>query len=307
MEDAGCGRLRLFIVGYPLEYTLSPQIYMEWARREGIPLDYSVERPSSPASLPLYTSGCRRDPCCLGFNVTMPYKAVILGLLDRIEAHARVIEAVNTVYKHEAGLAGTNTDWLGVLEPLEEAGSIDHDTALIVGAGGAARAAAYALRGHVSRIIYTSRTGVTAVKLAEWTRTTLHIDSQGYKATSDIYEKLLPEASLLINASPASGARKTPIPLGILGMLQKPCTVMDMVYNPPDTLLLKHALEIGCKTIDGIKMLATQAAHNIKIWLAKSPDKKLLEQIAREHARRNPASHHPEDLGSQRGGGPQTR
>ncbi|MCE4603191.1 MAG: hypothetical protein F7B18_08415 [Desulfurococcales archaeon] len=295
MEDPrDCPELRLFIVGYPLEYTLSPPIYMEWAKRRGIPLVYTVERPSSPASLPYYIGTCRRDPCCLGFNVTMPYKAVILSLLDRIEAHARVIEAVNTVYKHSSGLAGTNTDWLGVKDPVSsttEPGGM----ALIIGAGGAARAAAYALRGLVDNIVYTSRSGVTAVKLAEWTRKTLGLGAEGYRAAPEVYYKLLPNARLVINASPASGASKSPLPQGLLHEAPKPCTVMDMVYNPPETLLLREARSAGCKIIDGIKMLATQAAYNLEIWMGEMPRVEELEDIARRHARRIPASHRPEE------------
>ncbi|MEB3861748.1 MAG: hypothetical protein GSR84_05965 [Desulfurococcales archaeon] len=295
MEDPrDCPELRLFIVGYPLEYTLSPPIYMEWAKRRGIPLVYTVERPSSPASLPYYTRSCRRDPCCLGFNVTMPYKAVILSLLDRIEAHARIIEAVNTVYKHPSGLAGANTDWLGVRDPVSSIAK-PGGTALIIGAGGAARAAAYALRGLVDRVAYTSRSGVTAVKLAEWTRRTLGLEAEGYRAEPGIYKKLLPATSLVINASPASGADKSPLPQGLLHMAPKPCTVMDMVYNPPETLLLQEAREAGCRTIDGIKMLATQAAYNVEIWLGERPSVEELEDIARRHARRIPASHRPEE------------
>ncbi len=278
-----CMKLRLFIVGYPLEYTLSPPIYMEWAKRHGIPLQYDVERPSSPAALLYHIRHCRGDPCCLGFNVTMPYKAVILSLLDRIESHARVIEAVNTVYKQGTTLAGINTDWLGVRDPVNP--RWPGGQALIIGAGGAARAAAYAIHGKASRILYTSRTGVTAEKLAEWTRRTLGVDSEGYKAEPEAYKRILPGSSLVINASPASGANKTPIPTGLLRLLPSQCTVMDMVYNPPETMLLREARHRGCSTIDGIQMLAVQAAYNIEAWLGEKPDPKELEEIARRHAK----------------------
>jgi len=299
-----CLDYRLFIVGYPLEYTLSPPIYIEWGMMNGYRIEYSVERPSSPASLVYYTRMCRDDPCCLGFNVTMPYKTVILGLLDDIDHHARVIEAVNTVYKGSSKLLGTNTDWLGVREPLLEASDRWFEATLMIGAGGAARAAAYAIKDLTGKIIYTSRTGITAVKLAEWTRKTLKIDAEGYKATPETYRRKLEETTLIINASPASGATKTPIPQKQLEKLQKPCTVIDLVYNPPQTLLLKQAQKQKCTTIDGITILATQAAHNIKKWLKKKPNPKTLEKIARKHAQRNPASHHPATHGSQRGGDP---
>ncbi len=279
MEDAGCGRLRLFIAGYPLEYTLSPAIYNTWARMRGLRVEYGVERPSEPAGLAAVAEMCRRDPCCRGFNVTMPYKTVILSMLQDLDEHSKTIEAVNTVLNDRGSLTGYNTDWIGVRRPLEETG-YPGGSVLIIGAGGAARAAAYALRDLAETIYYTSRTGESARKLAEWTSRVLGVYSEGYKAGGQVYKALTRRVNLVINASPASGIDKTPLPLDALNTLPKPCTVFDMVYKPVDTLLLQEARRTGCKTIDGLDMLSVQAAYNIRVWFNMEEDPRLLKKIA---------------------------
>ncbi len=281
MEDAGCSRLRLFIAGYPLEYTLSPAIYHAWARMRGLRLEYGVERPSEPAGLAALAEMCRRDACCRGFNVTMPYKTVVLSMLQDLDEHSRIIEAVNTVVNHDGSLIGYNTDWIGVRQPLDRAGYTG-GSVLIIGAGGAARAAAYALRDLAETIYYTSRTGDSARKLAEWTRRILGVYSEGYKATKHVYKALTSRVNLVINASPASGVDKTPLPLDTLSILSKPCTVFDMVYKPVDTLLLQEARKTGCKTVDGLDMLSVQAAYNIKVWFNIDEDPALLKRTALE-------------------------
>jgi len=273
---------KLFILGKDISYTLSPKIYNRLFVEKSIDAQYTVvEAPTEQDAVRSITN-CRNDILCLGFNVTKPYKLLAYQHVDQLDEHAARIGAINTVARLSYGeLKGYNTDWLGVIEPLEKLDSpAKYDVLLLIGAGGAARAALYALQSRVRKAYIVSRTGVTAQQLARkagiW-----GIDAKGMKASSEVYVEILPRTDLLINATPASTDTFSPIPRKILDKyLHQTTTVFDMVYKPLDTLLLQIAKSKGCKVVDGLWMLVHQAKHNIKIWFGLEVCAKLLRRYA---------------------------
>jgi shikimate dehydrogenase len=271
---------RLFIVGRNIAYTLSPAIYNQLFRERGVDARYTVVDTDEQGAKEAM-NGCRNDDSCLGFNVTKPYKLLAAREVDDLDAHAAAIGAVNTVLRRGGRLVGYNTDWLGVLEPLKRFDPpATYDRVLIIGAGGAARAAVYALSDRASRLYIVSATGVSAANLARWASTVLGAEARGHRSTSSVYREILPTVDLVVNASPASSKGSSPIPPSLLRGLRSEATVFDMVYTPPRTLLLIEASKRGCKTVDGLWMLAYQAARNLELWLGLEASPDLLRAYA---------------------------
>ena len=273
---------RLFILGRNISYTLSPKIYNRLFTERNIDAQYTVIDAPTEQDAARSIMECRNDARCLGFNVTKPYKLLAYQHVDQLDEHAARIGAINTVKRLPSGeLKGYNTDWLGVIEPLEKLDPpAKYDILLLIGAGGAARAALYALRSRIRRAYIVSKTGATAQQLAEEVRL-WGLDAEGLKASPEAYTRMLPRADLLINATPASTSTSAPIPREILDKyLHQATTVFDMVYKPLETLLLQVAKSKGCKVIDGLWMLVHQARHNIRIWFGLEVSAELLRSYA---------------------------
>ena len=270
MEGAGVG-VRLFLVGNPVSHSVSPAIYEGVFRELGVRGVYEPVEVSNVEALAAVVEELRGLGD--GFNVTIPYKASVLGLLDAVSPEARVIGAVNTVVRSEDGLLeGFNTDWKGFLYSLERVvGASSFSGALVVGAGGAARAAVYALKGRVDSLYVSSRTGVSAVELAREAASWGFERVSGFRANVSVYQSVLPRVDLVVNASPVGllDPRASPVPTRYL----RPGTVVvDMVYRPLRTRLLAGALERGCRVVDGLWMLAFQAVENLRLWLGMDVD-----------------------------------
>ncbi len=281
----------LFITGKDISYTLSPLMYNTMFSEHGVRVYYSVLEAASSDHLGRIITWCRQDDRCLGFNVTKPYKTIAAQIVDRLDDTATEVGAVNTVARAGGVLVAYNTDWYGVIGPLARFDPpATYDGVLLVGAGGAARAAVYALRDRVKKLHVVSRSGVSAMELAGWARRRWGLEAKGYRASRSTYRALVSRVDLVVNASPASGLDETPIPLDELKLLKPPCTVMDMVYTPPETLLLATASRIGCRIIDGLWMLVYQATFNLKLWLSleTTPDK--LRNIILANIKSKPAT-----------------
>lgn len=261
-----------YLVGYPLGHTISPAMYNSFFKSKGLDAVYRAVE-IEPGGLEGFIKELRVREEFVGLNVTMPYKTEIKGLLDSLSRASATIGAVNCVVRRGGILIGHNTDWKGFIEALNRAsGKRSFRKAVIVGAGGASRAALYALRGLVEEVVIFSRSGSSARRLSReasaWHEWTL----RGYKADRERIMRESRDADLAVNASPVGlDSWETPIPGEVLG---PGMVVFDMVYKPLETRLLKEAREAGATVVDGLWMLAFQAAENIKLWLGAraSPD-----------------------------------
>ena len=197
-----------------------------------------------------------------GVSVTLPFKTQILPYLDNIEGVAWKIRAVNTIVNEGGRMIGHNTDWHGALEALESRVDLKGKRVILLGAGGAARAIGFGLKEKGCQVIIFNRSQNRAKVLS--------------KELGCIYHPLSclgeMDGDILVNATSVGMHpldAESPIPKEIL---KEGMVVMDIVYRPLRTRLLREAEEQGCVTIDGLEMLAHQGAAQFEIWTGKRPD-----------------------------------
>jgi len=192
-----------------------------------------------------------------GFSVTRPYKVEMVGRMQAVDATVAQCGSVNTVVVHDTGqLHGTSTDGLGVVTPLRKRGEIKGKSVLILGAGGAARAAAAALeeRGATVRILARNR------------EKALQVGAEVGCAAGDLSVLLNSQWDILINATPVGGGSLAEQTLVPKALLKSGSTVLDMIYDPLETRLLREAAQAGCTVISGFEMLLAQAAAQFEVW-----------------------------------------
>jgi len=252
----------LGVIGHPIEHSLSPAVHRAALRELG--LDYRYDKfDVKPEELENFVNDAREN--FLGFNVTIPHKVGIIDFLDNLSKEAELIGAVNTVKFDDNSATGFNTDGIGALRALEEAGEqVNGREVLLLGAGGAARAIAFQLAMEGAEVSICNRTREKAEELAGDVEGKLNKEVKildfPLKEKSDEFDILINTTS--VGMSPDTD--KSPLP----GELLRPAlTVMEIVYNPLETKLLREARSIGCKTIDGAGMLVHQGAESLRIWL----------------------------------------
>lgn len=207
-----------------------------------------------------------------GFSVTIPHKQKIVRYLDVVEPLAKRVGAVNTVVRKGGKWRGTNTDTEGVLKPLAKHLRLAHASVLIAGYGGAARAAAVALADAGSDVTITGRDSKSAAALANVVKAESLTLEQASKKHFDALVHATP-----VGMSPASD--------GVLFNDNIPAdVVLDMVYNPHETLLLKRAKEQGCTIIYGSEMLLEQAACQFEIWTGESAPRSVMKNAFEQYA-----------------------
>ncbi|MBO3802784.1 MAG: shikimate dehydrogenase [Candidatus Brockarchaeota archaeon] len=278
----------LLLIGDPVEHSLSPVLQNAAIRKEGIDAVYLAAR-VKPENLGPAVRGLSCIGCA-GFNVTMPHKVKILEHVDELDESARVAGAVNTVKNLEGRLVGYNTDCKGISEALERSGFGQRNfKAAVLGAGGAARAACIGLSsfGRGPRIVLVNRTYETAAELAA------ALSKRGLRVEAARWEEMpsaLKESDLLVNTTSRGmypGLDDSPVPREFLraGM-----AVLDLIYYPWRTKLLREAESVGSKVITGLEVLVYQGAESFRIWFGKEPDVGLMMSAAKEAARaREPA------------------
>ena len=278
------------MIGWPVAHSLSPAIHNAAARALGLDLVY-VPLPV----LPELVGEAVRGLAALGFlgaNVTVPHKQAVMPFLDELDATALAIGAVNTIQVVQAdglSLRGANTDAAGLIADLQEHGVVveDRDT-LILGAGGAARAAAFALAQQGGRIHLLARREEQAAGVA--TALQPHLAREVvFPHHSDELTRLVGrvQAPLIVNATPLGmepNAAASPWP----GDLAFPAGsfVYDMVYQPRETKLLSQARTEGCPGANGLGMLLQQGALAFELWMGVRPDIAAMRQaLETEEAR----------------------
>jgi 3-dehydroquinate dehydratase/shikimate dehydrogenase len=242
------------VVGDPISHSLSPAIMNAALRRENV----------NGVFLPLHAKSlkdllaCVREIPIHGLSVTMPYKQDILPYLDNTDPFTAKIGACNTVVRSQDGkLYGFNTDTSGVVRPLEQRMTIADARVLVLGAGGAARAAVFGLRDRGAQIFILNRTPASAQKLAR----------QAKARTVKRADLKRLDFDVIINATPIGMGSTRESPLNTDEI--KAQYVFDMVYDPAETRLLQLAKLRGAQAIPGSEMFVHQAARQFEIWTGK--------------------------------------
>ena len=279
MTVDGCRRVGL--IGWPVEHSLSP--VMHNAAFQALGLGWRYELLSVPpgqlgAALADLNAGDFG-----GANVTVPHKSAVMAYLDEIDAAARSIGAVNTISVQGNRLLGHNTDAPGFVSALCEAGlELSGRRALLLGAGGAARAVAYALAQAGCAVAIHNRTAMRAAGLVH------HMQDLGLCAPvtrmpgeTALDELDLARFDLLVNATAAGmwpHDDGSPWPEAL--SLPSHWTVFDLVYNPLETRLLRQARRAGARTIDGLGMLVWQGVLAFELWTGQEPPADLMRSAA---------------------------
>jgi 3-dehydroquinate dehydratase/shikimate dehydrogenase len=242
------------VAGDPVSQSLSPAIMNAALRRENVNGVYLALHAKTLKDL----LACIRDIPIHGLSITMPYKQAILSHLDNTDPYTAKTGACNTVVRSADGkLYGFNTDTSGVVRPLEQRITLTDAKILVLGAGGAARAAVFGLKDRGAQISILNRSLAAAHKLARSAkaRTIKRAD----------LKKL--EFDVIINATPVGMGNTKDSPLNADEIKAK--IVFDMVYDPAETRLLQLAKARGCETIQGSEMFVHQAARQFEIWTGK--------------------------------------
>jgi shikimate dehydrogenase len=201
-----------------------------------------------------------------GANVTIPYKERIMAHLDGLDEDARRIGAVNTILNRDGALIGCNTDVRGLIDALKEAGvRLNNARAVLIGAGGAARAAAYGLLKENARVTVANRTRKRAIALRRHFGDHV-IDVVDLKALG----KVMVDADILVNCTP-TGMRGFTSKSPVHGEhIRRGMAVLDMVYNPVRTPLLRLAERKGARAISGLEMFIRQGMESLGLWTGRT-------------------------------------
>lgn len=266
------GHTRLaFLLGYPVGHSQSPALHRAAFAATGLNAVY-LPWAVTPDRLAAAVQGLRAMENLLGVNVTVPHKETIVPLLDGLTAEAEAMGAVNTLLPREGKLLGDNTDGPAFLTALREdlGCQVSGLTAALLGAGGAARAAAISLAGAgVRRLIIVNRSPERAKRLTDLVSArypACHASAQALHLHWRADE--VPEIRLLVNCT-SLGLQADDPPLFDYLSLSTPMMVYDLIYNPPETPLLRAARAQGCRTGNGLGMLLHQGALAFERWTGR--------------------------------------
>lgn len=252
------------VIGYPLGHTLSPTFHNYLFDRLGLDARYRALE-TTPGELGKVAQQLRHGELT-GINITLPHKTAFLAYLDRIAPEALPVGAVNCVGMDQGELVGYNTDLAGLYYALTSAKfPIAGSQVLLLGAGGAARAALTALRQQGAAQICVAGRRVAAVQhfIGSFPRdgdaTTLKAEQLDAALDTTPYQ-------LIINATPVGMWPQTDAALLVEDQLHGGQTVLDMVYRPEKTLLLQRAKAQGCRIIPGLEMFIGQGLASLQHW-----------------------------------------
>jgi shikimate dehydrogenase len=294
--------VQLGLVGYPLHHSLSPHLHHAALRALTIPGEYKLfpvlPFPKGSQEMSRLLS-MLRDGELLGLNVTIPHKQTLMPLLDGLTSEASEIGAVNTIFCQDERLIGDNTDapgfWVDINKILQVSNSIPQEDsssitrrALVLGAGGSARAVVYTLVQHGWEVVVAARRLEQAQELAaHFQRLPINDPKAGgsnqwsaikgqpvvgsiHFEKSPILE-LVSQVNLIVNATPIGmwpEVEKSPWPEDI--PLPSGAMVYDLVYNPAETMLVRQARNEGLMAKNGLGMLVEQAALAFERWLGQT-------------------------------------
>jgi shikimate dehydrogenase len=240
------------IFGNPITHSLSPQMHNAAFNHLGLNLAFLAFKANkaAEAAVAIRTLGLH------GASITIPHKEAIMEHLDEVDDVGQAIGAVNTVVAQEGRLLGSNTDWLGVVRALEQVTELGGKRCLVLGAGGAARAAIFGLQKRGAEVCLMNRNQERGRSLAV-EMNCIFVEWQSWDGL---------EIELLINATPVGMSATRDQSLISAQQLKESMVVLDMVYRPLETRLLKDAAAAGSICVSGLEMLLQQGVAQFEIW-----------------------------------------
>ena len=283
LQPSNVQTFQLGLIGHPLGHSLSPRIHAAALQACGLEGDYALFpiRPEDEQGLQQLLKRVRAGEL-QGLNVTIPHKQNVMPFLDDLTATAQAVGAVNTIYLRENKLVGDNTDATGFLMDLKkfvdrstspslgEGPGVREKSALVLGAGGSARAVVYALATDGWQVMIAARRLEQAQQL---TSSLSHYQLQ-ITAFSDLQ---LSTFNLMVNTTPLGmhpEIDQSPLPEDMT--LPPELMVYDLVYNPRETKLVRDARAQGLHAVTGLGMLVEQAALAFELWTGRNPPREKL-------------------------------
>ena len=276
--------LQVGLIGYPVEHSLSPAFQQAAFDALGIVARYLLW-PTPPERVPARIATLRL-PGVLGANVTVPHKQAAFASVDEASERARRAGAVNTIVNRDGRLFGENTDIPGFLAPLHDLGlSLSSVSAIVLGAGGAARGILVALLSDgCAQVTVANRRPETAARMIAAIEPSIPV---GIASLDESLESQFAGATLLVNATSIGWEGDAlPIPEQLLDALPPAALVYDLTYRK--TPLIQAAARRGLATLDGLEMLIQQGAESFRLWTACEPPISVMRaaaQTARDTSR----------------------
>lgn len=262
------------LVGSPVMHSVSPHIHnaaFAAEKLDGVYLPFEVRDVKTFFKRMVHPATRELDWKLRGLSITAPHKQTVMECLDWVAPDAKEIGAVNTVVVENDRLLGYNTDAAGLIDPLLKlTGSLTNKNAVIIGAGGAARAAVWALQNAGANVTLFARNVEKVQALADWCKVSCErLDA----ATFSRFD-------VVINATPLGSREHIDESPATAKQLSGAGCIYDLVYNPIETRLLREAQRAGCKTLGGLDMLVSQAKLQFELWTGiKNTDTHGLTQI----------------------------
>lgn len=275
---------RLGIVGKPLEHSLSPQIFQILSEKLNQPLTYE-RLEMGEAKIERWLKQKSNKAAFYGWNVTLPYKEKMHSWVQNCSSEAQVIGAVNVVKNDLGTLRGYNTDWIGMSEALKGYGVLLTDNSfLIYGAGGAARAVAYALaHGGAKKIVLTNRTQERAKQLVETLKSHFALTEfevlpwETLSTSSSVSKK----TKAFFNATSIGVVPTQDSLFYFPSEIDPDAFAIDLIYGQRELPFLTQATQKGLKTRNGLDMLIWQAIAAWEIWFGPLEDRQGLKEAVR--------------------------
>ncbi|MGC1377177.1 MAG: shikimate dehydrogenase [Anaerolineales bacterium] len=270
--------IQLGLTGHPLGHSLSPDLHAAALRSVGLEGEYKLYpiAPDDPVGLPQLLGRVRSGEL-QGLNVTIPHKQVVIPFLDELSPSARAIGAVNTIYKKDGKLIGHNTDAPGFAVDLQRSLGVDINVgfgALVLGAGGAARAVVYALLTggwDVTLAVRAADVGMAETLIHSFKRASADRTLRFVLLEPDALSPLLNDFELLVNTTPLGMSPDVTVSPWPDGLSFPHAAIYDVVYNPRVTALVRHARAVGLRAETGLGMLVSQAALSFETWTGRAP------------------------------------
>jgi shikimate dehydrogenase len=256
---------RACVMGHPVAHSRSPMIHGYWLKTLGIEGAYEL-KDLEPEAFPGFVTRLAEHGY-VGGNVTVPHKEMAFKLVERKDEAAQAIGAVNTLWLEGGVLNGGNSDTHGFISNLDDRApgwNAPGCRAVVLGAGGAARSAVYALIRRGAEVLVVNRTLARAQELAR------QFSPRVTAAASAEIARLLPAADLLVNCTSCGMTGKPPLAID-LSPLKASAVVYDVIYVPLETGLLAAARRRGNRTVDGLGMLLQQAGFGFRKWFGGNP------------------------------------
>ncbi|MBI5830877.1 MAG: shikimate dehydrogenase [Armatimonadetes bacterium] len=277
------------VIGWPVRHSFSPP--MQNAALAAMGLDWAyVPFAVAPDDLPAALAGLRAAGL-VGFNATIPHKQALLGLVDHPTAEAQLTGTVNTVHFTPDGIVGDSTDGPGFVAALAADGcQVAGRRVVVLGAGGSARAVSVSLvRAGAERLVVANRTAARADELCELLNERVRAGSaEAMALDSSRLETTLAAADLIVNTTSVGMYPEMDAAPVTLPALAAGAWLVDIIYNPAETQLMRAAAERGASCRNGVSMLAYQGALALARWTGQEPPAELMRSVlSAELARRS--------------------